>query len=224
MATSKPTTDVNGSWLSRTGSWRPGCRWKSTWISYRVFFFLFFFYFTFLHLLSWDPQRTDKNTPLLGPIWRKLCGLCEASLTCSIPTWWKQKQHHPRKLVRRLSCPDGVCSRGVSFKAEGWLMLRPLPSLRLGREREEGQSPPATGSAALCCCHEKTAVALRSRWSNSWLDPQPMLLSGSCHPTDIHPRSLCSFHSNTHTHTPQQQENLPDNKYLPCCCDLYQVN
>lgn len=98
------------------------------------------------------------------------------------------------------SCADGGCIRGASFKAEGRLMIWPLPSPQ-GREEKGSRHLPL---GALRC----TVAVKRQQWfstgrsgrSNSWLAPQPPLLSGSHHPAYIHPRRCASF-TQTHTHT-----------------------
>lgn len=98
-------------------------------------------------------------------------------------------------------------TEGVSWKKNAALMIF---ASAVPRGRSDGQQPPATGSAALHWCHEKTAAALHTLiklyQQLASCPPQPCLLSSSLSvPLYFNlPPSLSIFHSNTHTHTQTQ--------------------
>lgn len=128
-------------------------------------------------------------------------------------------------------------------RVEHWWSL-PLPSP--GAEND-GQQPPATGSAALYWCHERTEAALHTLiklyQQLASCPPQPCSLSSSLSVSlhlNLSP-SLCIFHSNTHNAPPHgpfaasccmmalQREppppcSLTADKYLLFCPDLFWVN
>lgn len=141
-----------------------GCHWKSTQRSDRVFFATLLL----LHYISPPAElRSTKDGQAhsaprahlketvwavwsLSHMWHyklPVFAVGESKNSVSIENWRAD-----------FSCADGGCIWGASFKAEGRLMIWPLPSPP--GEGGEGQPPPAAGSATLYCCREKTAVAL----------------------------------------------------------------